>query len=229
MIAAESIVYTLSGPRLAQDLLGKGVFFVYTWDGVKVTVSEAEIVEGALVVPYALDLDDESTVIVCPKTEVLLREKGDPCSIEGLAPQTSLLPLYMKLDAPGYLLYREPGEWHKGAKTRRDGQRWRRVSRMVAEWKMNRRCQPGDVVSFENGVRTYCHPDNLKIEHKPPRKPKKKVKFAEPIFRAQRFIRKNNHQVVRVRVDTSRKMLSIRGLEAANLAVNGVFISVDAE
>ena len=100
---------------------------------------------------------------------------------------------------------------------------------MVAEWKTRRRCEPGDSVTFRNKVRTDCHPDNLDVSRKPPKQPKKKVKFAEPIFEAQRFIDHHNHKIIQVRVDNGRNLFSIRGLEAANLAVSGIFLSVDTE
>jgi hypothetical protein len=228
MLAAKSLVLTLSGPRFVADLVGKGPIFVYTWDGIKVTVGEVEVLPSKLAVAYAVTLDDEETLYTSKGSSLVLRS-GDPIPAEELAPETSLLPLYVKLDSAGYLIYQEPGEWHRGAKTTRDSYRWRRASRMVAEWKMRRRCEAGDVVSFRNKNRTDCHPDNLKIEKKIRKQPKKKVKFAEPIFEADRFIRRHNHKVVRARVDISRELFSIRGLEADNLAVNGIFISVDTE
>lgn len=228
MLYADSLVATLTGPQHVSDLVNTGVVFVYTWDGVKVTVGEVEVVEGRYAPCVALTLDDESRIIVSHGTTALLRSE-DPVPIISLAVETSLLPLYMKPDSAGYTVYKEPGNWHKGAKTQRDSFRQRRVSRMVAEWKMRRRCEPGDVVSFKDGDRTNCHPDNLKIEQKAPRKLKQKSKFAEPIFEAARFIEENNHKVKLVRVDKSRNLFSIRGLEAANLAVSGIFISVDTE
>jgi hypothetical protein len=228
MLYEDSLVATLSGPRFARDLCGAGVVFIYTWDGVKVTVGEVEIVEGCYTVGHEILLDDGSTLLVSRDTTVLLRS-GLTSPIEHLIPETSLLALYTKQDSSGYTVYKEPGEWHKGAKTLRDAYRQRRVSRMVAEWKMRRRCEPGDVVSFKDGVRTNCHPNNLKIEHKAPRKPERKSKFAEPLFEAHRFIQESNHKVKSMMVDKGRNLFSIRGLEAANLAVNGIFISVDTE
>lgn len=228
MLAGESLILTLQGPRFASDLVNQELIFVFTWDGIKVTVGEIEVLPSSLGVAQEITLDDDTKLYVSKGTAVLLHS-GDPASADTLSAGTSLLPLYTKLDSSGYSIYREPGEWHRRAKTTRDSYAWRRVSRMVAEWKSRRRCEPGDVVSFRNNVRTDCHPDNLKFEKKPPRKPKKKVKFAEPIFKAERFIRRHNHKLVQVRVDTSRDLFSIRGPEAANLAVSGIFISVDTK
>lgn len=228
MIDGKALILTLQGPQFVADLLDEGMVFVYTWDGIKVTVGEIEVLPPKLVIAHEITLDDDTKLYVSRDTSVLLRSQ-DQTTADALTAGTSLLPLYTKLDSSGYLIYQEPGEWHRGAKTTRDSYAWRRVSRMVAEWKMRRRVEPGDVVSFRNKKRTDCHPDNLKIEKKPPRKPKKKVEFAEPIFEAQRFINRNNHKVGQVRVDISRSLFSIRGPEAANLAVNGIFLSVDTE
>jgi hypothetical protein len=224
MLPGNALILTLGGPQFVADL--DGPTLVYTWDGDRVTVGTVEAQAGRKAVPHVVELDDGSIVVADHETLVLKRS-GSPAYISDLQPDDSLLPLYMKLDSPGYLTYRQPGDWQKGAKTARDSYRWRRVSRMVAEWKLGRRCQPGDVVSFKDGIRTNCHPDNLKIEHKKPRKPKKISKFAEPIFVADRFIKKHNHRVVQVRLDISRDLFSIRGLEASNLSVGGIFISVD--
>jgi len=228
MLAGKSLIRTLQGPRFASDLVNEGMTFVFTWDGVKVTVGEIEVLPGGLSVAREITLDDDEKIYVSKDTSVLLRS-GGLVAADGLSAGTSLLPLYTKLDSSGYLTYQEPGSWHRGAKTTRDSYAWRRVSRMVAEWKTRRRCEPGDVVSYRNKNRTDCHPDNLNIEKKPPRKPKKKVKFAEPVFKADQFVQRHNHKLLRVRVDTSREMFSIRGPEAANLAVNGIFLSVDTE
>lgn len=228
MLDGKALVLTLQGPQFVSDLAEQTLTYVYTWDGIKVTVGEIEVLPSKYRVSSKIVLDDGEELYVSPETQVLLRS-GEPTNIKNLVEGTSLLPLYTKQDSSGYSIYQEPGEWHRGAKTTRDSYAWRRVSRMVAEWKMRRRCEPGDVVTFRNKIRTDCHPDNLQVVKKPPKRPKKKVGFAEPIFEAQRFINRNNHQIAGVQVDTSRDLFSIRGPESANLAVNGIFISVDTE
>jgi hypothetical protein len=229
MLSGDAQVLTLGeGPKLVIDLAGAGLTKVYTWDGERVTVGEVEILEDSrLSIPQAITLDDGTTLKVCSET-MLLTRSGAPRYPEQIEAGDSLLPLYTKTDGNGYLIYQEPGVWHKCAKTTRDGYRWRPVSRMVAEWKMERRCAAGDVVSFISKDRTNCHPDNLKISRKP-RKKMKRSNFADPIIRAHRFIRRHNHGVTEVRIDISRDLFSIRGVETANLAVDGIFLSVDSE
>lgn len=229
MLAAESQIATLNGVRLAGDLVDQGPVLVLTWDGDRVTVGEVVFAKDSrLIIPITIVLDDGTTVTVCDQTMLLLRS-GTPRFLDQIDGGTSLLPLYMKFDKSGCPIYQEPGDWHKGALTGGDKNRWRRLSRLVAEWKLGRRCEPGDVVSYLSDDRSNCHPDNLMVSKKKRKPTQKKVEFAEPLFEAQRFIDRHNHKVSRGYLDTSRNLLSIRGLGTGNLAVGGIFVSVDSE
>lgn len=229
MLAPDAQIVTLSGVRLAVELVDQGPIHVYAWDGERVTVGRVVVTDDQqLRIPYTVVLDDGSYFSCCPETMMLLRS-GAPRYPEQLEPQESMLPLYLRLDRSGYLTYQEPGDWHNGALTESDKCRWRRVSRLVAEWKLDRRCKAGDVVSFLSKDRANCHPDNLLVTKKKRKKTQKKSSFAEHLFEAQRFIDRHNHKVKRVYLDSSRNLLSIRGLKTANLSVSGIFVSVDSE
>jgi len=229
MLSPHAEIQTLSGNKIAADLVDAGPTHVFTWDGERVTVGQIEVTEDhRLQIPRRIELDDGNGFSCCVETMVLSRS-GGPRFLDQLQPGDSLLPFYLKTDAGGYPVYQEPGDWHLGALTPSDKNRWRRLSRLVAEWKLGRRCEIGDVVSYVSSDRQNVHPSNLRVSRKTRKKTKKKVEFAEPIFEAQRFIDQHNHKVVGVYLDTSHNLLSIRGLRTANLAVNGVFISVDPE
>lgn len=227
MLGAETVVQTLCGPRILADLVAEGPTHVLTWDGDRITVGQIRVEHHpALVIPYRIELDDGTAIVCCSETLFLLR-CGGPRYPEQIAPDTSLMPLYTKLDSAGYPVYQEPGDWHKKALTPSDRNRWRRVSRLVAEWILKRRCEPGDLVSYLSNDKLNCHPDNLKIDRKARKKTQKRVDFVEPLIMAQKFIDENNHRVTRIYLDTSRNLLSIIGLGTANMAVGGVFASVD--
>lgn len=229
MLSGDALVMTLRGQCLLKDLLEAGPSLVLCWDGERVTVGTIIVHdEFREVIPHRLDLDDANTFACCSETMVLLRD-GAPRYVADLKDGQSLLPLYMKIDSAKYPCYQEPGEWHKKALTASDRNRWRRLSRLVAEWKLGRRCEPGDIVSYVSSNRMDCHPDNLKISRKKRKPTQKKADFAEHLFEAQRFIDQHNHKVNRVHLDTSRNLLSIRGLGTTNLAVGGIFVSVDSE
>jgi hypothetical protein len=228
VIGPQSVVHTLSGDKFAADLYGKDPVLVYTWDGQRITVGRIQIDDPRVRIPHRISLDDNSILLIDPGTMVLLRD-GAPRFPSDLKAGNSLLPLYRKLDSGGYPIYWEPGGWNRSAQTTRDSYRWRRVTRMVAEWKMGRRCRSGDIVSYVSKDRGNCHPDNLKIVHKEIKRPARKVKSIDPLFEAQRFINESNHKVAQVGVDVSGDLFSIRGLETSNLAVGEIFLSVDSE
>jgi len=228
-LAANSVIHTLQGNVFALDLAHRDdPAYVYTWDGKRVTVGQIRVESARIRVPFRIELDDGSELLVSEDTQIYLRD-GQLDFAKHLEPKTSLLPLYLRLDDQGYPTYREPGDWNKGAKTVRDGFNWRRVSRMVAEWRLGRRVAPGDHVSFLDKDRRNCAPENLLIEYRKPKPRKQKAKFAEPIFEAQRFLEKENHKIDAVQVDISREMFSIRGIGTSNLGVSGIFVSVDTE
>jgi hypothetical protein len=234
MLDSDSIVHTLSGPRVLGMLLAEELTYVLTWDGDRITVGQIRVEEcPRIIIPYRIELDDDSSFRCCPETMLLLRN-GGPRYPDQIAAETSMLPLYTKLDSVGYPVYQEPGEWHTKALTPSDRNRWRRLSRLVAEWKLGRRCEPGDIVSYASSDRRDCHPDNLKFDRKLRKKTQKRVDFMEPMIKGQKFIdehprhkTKSNHKIRRICLDTSRNLLSIIGLGTTNLAVGGVFASVD--
>lgn len=230
MMAADAVIFTLAGPRLLGDLNDRSPTHVLRWDGEQITVGAIEVQAlETLAIPYRVELDDGTSFVCCKETMLLTRDAGAPRFIDQISIGTSLLPCYTKLDTAGYPIYQDPGDFHKGGKTPSDRNRWRRLSRLVAEWKMERRCQAGDVVSYISSDRLNCHPDNLKIEQKDRKATEKKVDFVEPLLKAQEFIDHNNHKVARVFLDTSRNLLSIRGLGTSNFVVGGIFASVDSE
>lgn len=226
-VDAGAVIPTLNGDLFALDLAAmEDPVFVYTWDGQKVTIGRILVEPSYLTVPVHLELDDGSDFHVSDQTQVLLRS-GERTTAGALTPATSLLPLYYKADSDGYSIYREPGDWNKSALTKRDSWNWRRVSRMVAEWKLGRRCQPGDIVRFVDGNKKNAHPENLLVEFREPKPIKRKIKFVEPLLEAQKFLDDENHKVESVQIGVSREMFSITGLKIDNLCVGGVFISVD--
>lgn len=227
-VGSKTVIHTLSGDRFAEDLAGEEPFYGFTWDGDRVTVGKFIVDGPRLQIPLRVMLDDTSVVYVADGMSMLRRD-GERELVRNLEDRDSLLPLYMKIDRDGYPLYREPGDWHRGALTRRDSESWRRISRMVAEWKLGRRCAPGDRVSFADKRRSNCRPDNLVITHKTPKPRQQKADFAEPIFEAARIIERFNHKIENIDVDISREMFSIKGLDADIIALSGIFMTVDSE
>jgi len=204
-----------------------GPVYIFTWDGKRITVGQVAIDQPIQHVPRIITLDDGAVLCVSANTALLARN-GQLIPAREAAQGASLLPLYLKNDKNGFWYYQEPGDWHREAKTLGDSYRWRCVSRMVAEWKMGRRCMPGDLVKYKNKDRSDCSPENLDIT-KGAKRRKRKAKFAEPIFEAARFVnsQSDNHKIADNKVGTSSELLRVTGKFADNLSVNGIFLSVD--
>ncbi len=228
-VSGNTVIHTLTGDVFASELaaLDKPVY-VFTWNGERVTVGTLEV-QGPLVqVPLRITLDDGSEIYLANGGRFVSRENKIVLARD-LEIGESLMPLYLKADSDGYPTYREPGDWNKNAQTQRDGWNWRRVARMVAESKLGRRCRPGDIVRHADGNRKNCLPENLVIAYREPKMTHQKAAFAEPIFEAQRQIKKINHKIDDLVVDKSREMFLLRGEGIANVGVGGVFVLVDTE
>ena len=228
-VSGDAILHTLTGDVFVSDLVDKkDPTYVYTWDGERVTVGQVTVSGPIIQVPLRIQLDDDTELFIADGGRVVRRDK-DTIYVRELADGTSLMPLYLKPDRDGYPTYREPDGWNKGALTRRDGWNWRRVSRMVAESVLKRRCAPGDIVRHIDGNRRNCNPENLRIEVRQPKAQKQKASFAEPIFEALKIIGKLNHKVETVTLDFSREMFFIKGVETSNAAIGGIFVLTDPE
>ena len=229
-ISATAIIHTLSGDVFLGDIAGKEEpTYVFTWDGTRVTVGQILVEESSrhIAVPLRLELDDGSDLHISNGMQCLLRDGETSLPVRELESKQPLLPLYKKSDSQGYPIYYEPGDWNREALTMKDGFNWRKVSRMVAEYKLGRRVRPGDRIAFIDKSKTNCNPENLEVQFRPPKQKTQKSKWAEPIFEANRVIDKINHKVEGVFVDISREMFSIKGIGTRNLAVGGVFLTAD--
>ena len=235
-VAAGTMLQTLSGAALVETLAGSiSPTRVFTWDGEKVTVGHVLIEKAHLGVTIRLTLDNELSLFLSPDTLVVLKDSTRGVT-KTLAVHTSLMPLYLKTEAQQWF-YREPGNWHKSARVSTDLQPWRKVARMVAEWKLGRRLQTGEYIFFADKNRRNCEPENIVIKKcVPNKKPKgKRPKFSAPIFEATGALfelqqlrkRFSNHKVKLAIPDVSRDLFSIRGLDSSNLAADGIFIAVD--
>ena len=225
-LGAHTVINTLHGDHFVSDLLGHdGAVYAYTWNGQRVTLGKFMICLPTPQVPTRITLDDEADILVA-RTKVLLRE-GRMASLSDLKACESLMPLYRRVGRDGYPFYQEPGDWNKGGLTRRDTETWRKSSRLVAEALLGRRCQHGDVIKHKDKNKMNCLPTNLSISHRAPKMRAQKAKFAEPLFEAQRFIDKHNHKIDKIEIALSQEMFSIKGIEASNISVDGIFIAVD--
>ena len=181
-------------------------FYVYTWDGQKITVGEAENARKVKKeVVYRLALDD-GQVFRATGNHLWMRRDGEYAQTTDLKPGDSLMPLYLSRDKAGYVFYRENESWHKGALTSKDSLRTRPVSRMVAEWLTGERLEPNTWALIEDGDKENLVPSNIdvKVGARTPRS-RTWEPIIKSVIRARNFVAehanltgKNNHKVVSI-------------------------------
>lgn len=207
-----AVIQTITGPLSVEQFAARCLVDpdfhvpVFSWDGLRITVGLASKCrptgEEQL---FSVVLDDGSELAVGASTAFLLRSGDEALSPAELSRGDSLLPLYLSEDKQGYPTYKNVGlRWPTGPKI--DRQSVRKISRMVAEWKHGAPLPAGTYVEHIDGDRKNCHPDNLRIVHKPAKASRSKryglvdaLKEAADVVREFEQIRPkrlpNNHSV----------------------------------
>ena len=179
---------------------------------------------------FAVELDDGNVLHVSPSSQLVMRTGRLKLPPE-LKPGDSLMPLYLDEDAHGYPTYRVPGRAVK-----------RKISRLIAEWKLGHKLGKGTYVEHIDGDRKNCHPDNLKIsinEKMAKRSHKNKVvtavealqtlldecaaaspKMAKIIGKRT----KRNHKVSRITPGRLEEVYTASVRSVGSLSVSGVFV-----
>lgn len=140
----------------------------FIWTGYRVfidTVTACNCVGERQI--FGVHLDDGSAVYTSSDAEFVTRD-GDIVVAAEIESGTSLMPLYLSKDSHGYPIYKENNpEANKTAPCSTDRAPRRKICRLVAEWKLGHRLEPGTFVEHIDGDRKNCGPDNLKISFKP--------------------------------------------------------------
>lgn len=187
---------------------------------------------------YDVELDDGSVVHVSASAEFVMKSGITRPSFD-LEPGDSLLPLYLGEDQLGYPTYQIPGRVTK-----------RKLSRLVAEWKLGKELGPGTFVEHIDGNRKNYHPDNLRISVDPLRARRsftpqvvKVYKEVQALFdecaaaspslakivgkgRKKRRKGKTNHKITRVTPGPLSEVFTIMVNPECSIAVSGVFLSL---
>lgn len=230
-LTGDTLIHALGGDiSVAEAAQLQRPFYAYTWDGCRVTVGFI-IVERIPTkkIPVLFNLDDGSVLSVGLDNYLYTRSDGKAVIATKLTSGDSVLPFYKKLDRTGHVLYYEPLDWNKSALTAGDSQKWRRASRMVAEYKLERRVAPGDKVSLIDGDKQNLNPSNLSIRVGEAKQRSVKVGWVEALKDAHRLINELNHKIMSAEIGLSRDMFTIKGVAVGNFAAGGVFVSVDME
>lgn len=182
---------------------------------------------------YEIQLDDGKVVTASASSMILMRS-GRRKSPPEIVAEDSLMPLYFEEDVYGYSTYRVPGRCPK-----------KKVSRLVAEWKLGGKLPKGTDVKHIDGNRKNYQPDNLEIlvGKRSPKKCKNKV--AQAYQAAQALLkecaavsphmkkivyprRRNNHRVVSVRSGRLEDVFTATVQPGSWVSVSGIFVELPA-
>jgi len=212
---------------------------IFAWTGERIVIDTLngcqEIGERQI---FGVHLDDGSAVFCTADTAFIVRD-GTAVSAAELQPGDALMPLYLSKDSHGYPVYKEPNPVaNKFAPCSIDRAPIRKISRLVAEWRLGHPLEPGTYVEHIDGNRENCHPDNLKISFKPENTRKstnygitqvveEATNFIQEV-NADKSLKKNslpdNHSVDYIEIMGLEPVYELTGL-LGTVAVSGVFIS----
>lgn len=205
---------------------------VFTWDGLRFKVVTAsnfrKLGEEQI---FIVTLDDKSVIYVSASSAFMLR-RGDYKMAPELDTDESLLPLYLSSDNHGYSVFKDP----KSSKIRK-------LSWLVAEWKLGRSLEKGDIVNLIDRNRKNYHPDNLKITQNKAMATKSRkyglIRAADEIKtlfsecaslspRLAKIISKKNHKVISVQPSMLEEVFSATIVGSDTVVVSGVFLKLPA-
>jgi hypothetical protein len=191
----------------------------------KITLGKVGFEMAEKVKTYRLVLDNGKSIRVGPNTQLVDRQ-GDYVTLDeimNLPPTTrSVMPLYLSMSTNGYPLYRQIRDDRAQALAPSDRKPWRSVARMVWEWRTGRRLEPGFLVRHIDGNRVNCHPDNLRSEGKPQKKPRSN-KLRRHID-VQRMRSPGNHKVLGIAPWDVEPVCRVVPLDCTNVGLTEVFV-----
>jgi hypothetical protein len=203
---------------------------VIAWsnEGLKISTAEDFRCVGQQQV-FIVTLDDGSELYVSASSTLILRRGGAKTPPEFESGE-SLLPLYLSNDNHGYPVFKNP-----------KSTQLRKLSWLVAEWKLGRALEKGDIVNHIDRNRKNYHPDNLKItQNKAMATKSRKYGIIRVANEAKsllsecaslspklaKLIEKTNHKVVSVEPSVLEEVFTATIIGAGAVAVSGVFLKL---
>lgn len=219
LLTANTIVHTPQGDRIIGHLAASGqIVYCFTWERGKITVGRAAFEEAGIYDAQRVVLDNGKSVITSLTTMVVDRSGVDQ-ELRQLTDK-SVMPLYLSATKHGYPIYRQVNTHRKTAPAPSDRKPWRSIARMVWESRSGQRILPGFLVRHLDRNRKNCHPDNLRVEGKPQRKPRK--------TRVRRHISTlkspGNHRVVGCAAWNREFMCRVVPIDCRNVALSEIFV-----
>lgn len=167
-LVCTSYVLTLRDGPVPVLLLRPGVN-VFAWSGEKITVGVVKSVgESALASRLLRILLEAGHSVRMTHDHEVMTLDGERILACHLKPGQRLLPLHLKENPNGYMEFQQLRVDRDRAPETTDQKYYRKVSRMVGEWKLGARfLDPRTVCRHLDRNRKNCDPDNLEVEETP--------------------------------------------------------------
>lgn len=234
MFSGDTVIYTLldvATPTTLKKLYEANIYPipVFTMLPEKVSVGWIErIVSLGEFSVNTVTLDDGSSIKV-NKTQNFIMRDNSRLLLSGLSEGKSLMPLYLSKDSCGYVIYGENTDYFKKAPAPIDKRYSRKVSRMVAEFKINDRLIQNTHISYKDENRNNCHPDNIEVTYRGDKLRKRTGSLVKALIEARDFINSVNNKNHKVKSITEGGKEVMFGIKAScdNIALSGIFVGTD--
>jgi len=219
---ADTTVHTLTGDKSAGTLANtEEMVWCFTWGQDRIMIGRVSFAHAGEQDLHRVVLDNGKSLLLSADS-VLLRRDGAPKPLLTLA-EKSVMPLYLSKNTVGYPTYHQLCEQHRhDSLAPSDRKVWKSVARMVWECLTGHRLEPGFLVRHIDGDRRNCHPENLKLEGKPQRKPRRN-KMRRHI-EAQRMTIPKNHKLVGFTPYGVEQAVRAVPVDCVAVAMNEIFV-----
>lgn len=224
LIGEDTNVHTLRGDRKAGALARTNeTFYGFTW-------SQDRIVYGRVTAESAGEqellrvvLDNGKSLLVSPGS-ILLRRDGEKTAMsnKSFSSGLSVMPLYLSETTNNYPTFRQVTERRSDAPAPSDRKPWRSVARMVLEHKTGEPLQPGFLVRHLDGDRRNCHPENLNLEGRLQKYPRRN-KMRHHI-EVQQMTVPGNHKVLGYETWGTEPVVRLVPVDCTSVAVGEIFM-----
>ena len=238
--SSDTVINSIGGPielrevALLFEFDPDGSLPVFGWDGSRIVVVNITACRpvGSLQL-FDVLIDSGDSIKASARTKFVRRDGSSVAPI-GLNSNESLLPLYTKVDHHGYTLYKHLSTHYRSAPAPADRSLWRKVSRLIAEWKLGESLLPGTYVEHIDGDRSNAMPSNIRIDHRPDQAKRSSCYgIVDAVNAGQAIIREfndrkspDNHKVECVEAMSPSAAIEIFVDSHDTIAVSGVFIQL---
>lgn len=213
----------LSKPTLVSNTDPNKEYFVFCFKD-KITCVKAKFKAETIAKSIEVILDDQSSVKVGLNQEFLMRDYTI-LKLTDLKFNDRLSPFYTRKRVNS-LQYYEISDYFKESLRDSDKNRYRNISRLVAEYKLNRRLNFNERVAMADKNQNNCNLENIIITMVGERtREYPYVKAVEEAIRVLKLLK--NHRILEIKQEETDTLFSVKCAEKVPVAISGIFLMSD--